>query len=99
MDINEQEDIKQAQQQARLRQSLQAAADFSAVITTAEGRRFVRRVLAECGVHQCSFSDDALKTAFKEGRRSVGLWVQSLFLEFPDQYIKLLGEQVNDDSK
>lgn len=83
-------------EQARLREVLLANADFKAVIDTAEGRRFVRRVLAECGVHQCSFSSDAGQMAFREGRRSVGLWLQSLFLEFPDQYLKLLGEQVND---
>ena len=30
--------------------------------------------------------------AFKEGRRSVGLWVQALFSDFPDQYLQLLRE-------
>ncbi len=76
----------------RLRRELLAKADFKAVIATAEGRRFVWRLLAESGVHQGSFASDELVMAYREGRRSLGLWLQGLFADFPDQYLQLLKE-------
>lgn len=77
---------------AVVRAALQRA-DFRFVLASVEGRRFVRRVLSECGVYQTSYvSGDALAMSYKEGRRSVGLWLQQLFVDCPDQYFQLLKE-------
>jgi hypothetical protein len=96
-------DIRQVEQQqaerdaARVRRAIVAASDFKAVIDTPQGRRFVRRLLGECGVHQSSMHTDALTMAYKEGRRSLGLWLQALFADLPDQYLKMLMEKNPDD--
>lgn len=90
MNIDEQAQCVKQLEEQRLRRALQAAADFKAVAQSAEGRRFIRRLLAECGVHQCSFNNEPLSMAFKEGRRAVGLWVQGWFAQCPDLYIRLL---------
>lgn len=77
----------------RRRRELLETADFKAVTAAPAGRRFIRRVLAECGVHQVSFAgEESHRTAFREGRRSVGLWLQSLFEEQPERYLELLKE-------
>lgn len=72
------------------------AADFKRVAGLPAGRRFLRRLLGECGVHQLSFGGEPLAMAFKEGRRSVGLWVQGQFAACPDLYIHLL-QMVDED--
>ncbi|WKJ88765.1 hypothetical protein QZJ86_12105 [Methylomonas montana] len=93
--IEEQQIIKAAREAEHRRQAILDKTDFKAIIDTAEGRRFIRRVLAECGVHKLSynFTDTGSNTAFKEGKRSIGLWLQSLFVDCPDQYIQLLKEE------
>lgn len=91
--LQEQQLIRETREAERKRQALMDAADFKTVIDTPAGRRFIRRVLAECGVHQSSFSSDPLNMAFREGKRSMGLWLQSLFIDCPDQYIQLLKEE------
>jgi hypothetical protein len=96
MDRIQQEQLKEQREAQRLQSELLAAADFKTLLCSAEGRRFLRRVLAECGVHQSSFDTDIMRMSFKEGKRSIGLWLQSLFADCPDQYIQLLTEQSND---
>lgn len=93
--LHEEQLLREAREADRQRREIQELSDFKSVIDTVEGRRFIRRVLAECGIHQTSFTGDALTMSFKEGRRSVGLWLQSLFFDCPDQYIKLLKEESN----
>ena len=97
MDRQQADQVRQLQEAVKLRRDIVFVSDFKAVLVTVEGRRFVRRVLAECGVHQSSFCDQPLPMAFKEGRRAIGLWLQSLFVDCPDQYIQLLMEQAKDD--
>lgn len=99
MDFYQQEQAKEEHDAAKLRRRVVSNGDFKTIIDMPEGRRFVRRVLGECGVHQSSmvFPADGMTMAFREGRRSVGLWLQGLFAEFPDQYIRLLTEESRDD--
>ena len=47
--------------------------DMKAVLATAEGRRFVRGLLADCGEHRTSFHTNAIQMSFYEGARNVGL--------------------------
>ena len=59
--------------------------DIAAVFSTREGRRFFSRLLNECKVYCTSlniaFSEQSHATAYREGRRSVGLdvlnWLSS----------------------
>lgn len=77
----------------RLREQQQDELDFKKLSETAEGRRFIRRLMDECGVYRISYApEDHSLTAYREGRRSIGLWLLSLFEELPDTYIKLLTE-------
>jgi len=48
------------------------ANDWKRQLSTSEGRRFVWRLLGDCGVFRSSFTGNS-ETFFNEGRRSVGL--------------------------
>lgn len=88
--------IKQAEAR-RIREQILADEDFKAVASTVTGRRFIRRVISECGVYQSSFNTDSSVSAFKEGRRSIGLWILTLFDETPETYLQLLTEKTIHD--
>lgn len=51
--------------------------DIAAVFSTREGRRVIARLLHECGVYCLSlnvaFSEQSHATAYREGRRAIGL--------------------------
>jgi hypothetical protein len=73
-----------------------AEREFQAIADKPEGRRFLRRILAECRVmHQC-FNGDPQITAFNEGRRSIGLWLLDQFQVSPELYLQLLTDKLND---
>jgi hypothetical protein len=96
MDIYEQQEQQEEALLERQHKDALNNADFERVCKTPEGRRFVRRVLGECGVYQSSFTGDAQTTAYREGMRSIGLWLVSLFDNCPETYIQLLTEKSND---
>jgi hypothetical protein len=58
--------------------------DFENVFFTQEGSRFIGRLIDACGVYQSSYfpKENAADTAFREGRRDIGLmilrWVQEI---------------------
>lgn len=90
-------DQKEAATAKRLQRLQLADADFLAVVSTASGRRFIKRMFAESGVHRGSYNGDINSTLFLEGKRSIGLWIQSLFDRIcPDKYILLLTENINE---
>ena len=70
------------------------ANDLRWVLSTAQGRRFIWRVLGECGVFRTSFMGGATDhTLFNEGRRSVGIQALTWVTEAaPDAYIKMTQE-------
>lgn len=51
----------------------QMANDFTAVMSTPHGRRFMYHLLDYCRVFQASMAQDDRTTCFNEGRRNVGL--------------------------
>ena len=93
-----QTDIEAERHAALARQKILHVSDFQTLLASAEGRRFLRRLLAECGVYRGSFTGDALTSAFQEGRRSVGLWLMGLLAAFPEEYLQLLREQGLDEA-
>lgn len=53
-------------------------ADLRVVMASAEGRRFVWRLLGRCGVYRTSFDGTTSeRTHFKEGERNIGLWLNA----------------------
>jgi hypothetical protein len=103
MDLNHQEQLKANQELASKQAQILAATDFKTIIETAAGRRFLRRLLAECGLMQSSIyfpkdqAVDALAMAYHEGRRYIGRWLIGLFQDYPDLYLLLLREQFDDE--
>lgn len=89
--IYENQQRREAEEKRRL-QALLEDSDFKAVIETPEGRRFLRRLLAECGIHRSTFAESDRLTAFLEGKRTIGLWLQNLFANYPEIYIQMLRE-------
>ena len=59
----------------KLRQA-QKDADLKWVMSDPRGRRFIWDLLAFTGIHQDSFSTNALTMARNEGRRAVGLHLE-----------------------
>ncbi|WP_347989908.1 hypothetical protein [Methylomonas sp. AM2-LC] len=103
MDIFQKEQMREAHEAESLRRRLLAAADFKAITETAAGRRFLRRLLAECGLMQAALylhkdrPIDALEMAYHEGRRYIGRWLIGLFQDQPERYLQLLREQMDDE--
>lgn len=65
----------------------QDAEDLKAVLATAEGRRFVRGLLAECGEHRSSFHTNAIQMSFYEGARNVGLKLKARIVKASPEYL------------
>ena len=51
---------------------------FARLSENEDGRAFLCRLIAECGVFERNLESDAARMAFNEGRRSAGLWVLEL---------------------
>ena len=60
--------------------------DFAKVAGSEEGRRFLARLLAECGTGKVAFDKDPLVMAKNCGRHEVGFFVQGMFADFEGFY-------------
>ncbi|MGD0961578.1 MAG: hypothetical protein ABSB19_17350 [Methylomonas sp.] len=102
MDSEQTEILTEPHQAALQTRQILASSDFKEVVASAAGRRFVRRLLAECGLMQSSVyfhADrplDALEMAYNEGRRSIGRRLVGLFSDLPEQYLQLMREQMHE---
>jgi len=47
--------------------------DMQRVLKLPEGRRFVWRILSQCGIFHASFTQNSMQSSFNEGRRDIGL--------------------------
>jgi hypothetical protein len=71
--------------------------DLLKVLKTAEGRRLFWGLLQEAGVFKTSYAGNALDTAFKEGRRILGLNMLTEILNVDrDAFMKMQGEFATD---
>ena len=76
----------------------QDAEDLKAVLSTAQGRRFMRGLLADCGEHRSSFHTNAIQMSFNEGIRNVGLKLKARIIQCaPESLLDVL--QSGPDSK
>lgn len=66
--------------------------DLKVVMQQPEGRRFMWRLLEQCGVYRTSFTGNS-ETFFREGQRNVGLWALTEMQEAaPDQFLMTMQE-------
>jgi hypothetical protein len=67
--------------------------DLIKLMDTAHGRRFVWKLLGQCGVFRLSYSGELASTSFNEGQRNIGL---GLFAEImkhcPNLYLLMADE-------
>lgn len=85
-----------AQLKARLRQETEEA-DYRWLMSTAQGRRIVWRMLERSGVYRSSFSSDAMVMAFNEGNRNSGLALLATVSNLsPAEYVEMMKEATND---
>lgn len=67
--------------------------DFSMLLATRPGRRFVWRLLSLTGVFRTSFDNSGSVTAFNEGQRNIGLRLLADVNEAgPEHYVVMLRE-------
>lgn len=70
--------------------------DLRKVLSSAEGRRFVWRVIGEAGVFKGSFTGNS-ETFFREGKRDMGLFVLNDILKsHPDAFAQMQREAASD---
>lgn len=61
------------------------------------GRRWVRQLLTLCHIWHTSFASNAMRMAFLEGERSIGLFVNGELIEAnQDMYLQMLKENANE---
>ena len=71
--------------------------DLRKVLKMPEGRRFVYKMLCECGVFKASFSLNSMTTSFNEGKRDIGLaLLAELDLAEPQVYSQMLKEHFSE---
>jgi hypothetical protein len=64
------------------------------IMSVPSGRTWMLALIYSCGVFQTTFTGDAQRTAFNEGKRSVGNELMSAILvACPDQFLLAMREQ------
>lgn len=66
--------------------------DFKWVMSDSRGQRVMRRILEQAGIYQLSFAAESTHiTAFNEGRRNVGLFVNDEILAIcPEKWVETM---------
>jgi len=77
--------------------ALEEIEDAQFVLSSQEGRRFLYRLLGDCGVWRSSFNTNALAMAFSEGQRNVGLLLQARLIKADARHFQLMLEEHDGD--
>src|SRR5688500_5798446 len=88
-------DHKQVKERERKvkRTHAQAVMDLKAVVGTPEGRRFLWRFMAECGVEKSTFNPNAALAAHASGMRDAGQMLKAWIIEADEQsLLKMIQE-------
>lgn len=81
---------------ARLRRETEES-DYKWLMSTAQGRRIVWRMLEQSKIYQLSFSIDAMAMAFNEGNKNFGLQLLATISALaPAEYLEMIKEAKND---
>ena len=68
--------------------------DLKNILSSAGGRRFLWKMLEECGVYKISFTGDD-RTIFNEGKRQIGLrLIEDIFDASPNSYAEMRLEAI-----
>ncbi len=96
LDVEGTERSRAAQLQ-RERQALEAERDdLKWLMGSKRGRRIVHRLLQHSGMHNLSFTTNAMQTAFNEGNRNQGQRLQAMLeAACSDLYLQMLQEHLN----
>lgn len=92
-------DPKQVEQSAKREQLVKdhARTDMEEQLSTPVGRRFLLRLLEQCGIYQVSQASEQRSRDLADGRREVGLWLISQIIEAdPRAYSALLAQRAED---
>jgi hypothetical protein len=74
-------------------EDLQNEVDLRAVMASPEGRRFIWRLMIECGVGESPFATNALLMSRSAGKQEIGLWLQAEVAGVaPSEYLKMQTE-------
>lgn len=96
-DIFKTEEEKKRLDEIRKRRRDRDLSDLKKIIDRSEGRRFLWRLLSEAGVHRGSYASNALETAFKEGKRDIGLFVLTDLLSIQPEVISVMQREAKND--
>ena len=72
--------------------------DYAVVFGDEAGQRVLRDLLKTAGFTKSSFESDAFKTAWKEGRRSIALYIRNV-LRLDDDGTEPTEQETNDDDR
>lgn len=85
------EQSEQAQREQAKHQSQQQAEDIKWLMATAQGQRFLTRLLEETAVFRTAFHTSGQVMALNEGRKQIGYWlIGELTAHTPDAFTNLL---------
>lgn len=99
-DISAQERDDQDRQRLEKIARQYEAEDFKTVMQTAQGRRFIGRLIERSGMYRTSFTGDN-ETFFREGSRNFGILLVALINQHcPEQYQQMIADTKarNEDS-
>lgn len=93
LDTQAQETVAKSEQDAAALKRQVQVEDIKWLMGHAAGRRFVSRLLEECGTFRTSFHNSGSTMAFNEGRKTLGYFLTGELLEItPEGYLKLIKE-------
>ena len=85
-DAGDEGQVKKKKTKAQIHKE-QNREDLKAILDMPGGRRFLWKLLEECGVYKISFIGEPYQTAFNEGKRQIGLrLIEDIFDAYPHAY-------------
>lgn len=94
-DLGDEQDVKDRDRAIRAG-NISAQQTMRTIMGTPLGRKWMFDLLAFCGVGISSFSSDALETAHREGKRTIGLRLMTeIYDACPDRYTEMMKEARN----
>lgn len=97
-DLSEEKIVKKRQKKAKL-EAERALEDMRQLLAASGNRAFLWRLLTECGVYRTNSEPDQGPMAFREGRRSIGLWILNEMLAARSESYTLMRDEASDREK
>jgi len=94
-DVGDAKQVKHRRTKVKIRRDNELE-EVRQLLRTPYGRKFLWRVISECGVFKTLSYDEELGMAIKSGRRDIGLWLLREIDEADKNgYLKLIQEDLN----